>query len=195
MQLDMHKRGWRKGQEEAPIELLIAVTLLTFVIVIGFSVYQNMCRNQFEQKVKSSIHSLVSTIESVYRGSIGSSQSLFVDFSVEACGKLDAIRFFSDAKLTCNKQVGYSDCIVIAATIWNKDDKSNREILMSEAMNVPNSVRIYYDDPKLGEIDACGSQADFWGIIGQDLSNPGFSGANSFTITKKDSNTILISRS
>lgn len=174
----MRKKNWRRGQEEAPIELLVAITLLTFVLILGLYTYQNMCRTQFEQKMKSSIHTFVSMLESVYHGASGSAQPVLLDFTPEGCGSFDEVRIFTGSPDSCRKQVGMDECLVIGAVIASPL-KSKRETLIVEAMSIPSTVTVEYSGWSNWE-----SISDFLGHPNLDPNQKAFKGMNNVVIKK-----------
>jgi hypothetical protein len=132
----------RKGQEEAPIELLIGVTILTFVLIIGFYTYQSLCSSQFEQVLKASFSKLSRGIELVYLGSVGTSQISQVDFSVPgACGgNVQSIRLLAGHPSTCQAQTGKNNCLQLIAVTQATTTQAG--ILVSEVIDVPETVTV-----------------------------------------------------
>lgn len=133
----------QKGQEEAPIELLIGVVILTFVMIIGFYTYQNLCSNQFEQVLKASFSKFSRDIELVYLGSTGTSQISQIDFSVPgACGgNVQSIKLLAGIPSTCRAQTGKDDCLELIAV--TQSTTTSAGLLVSEVIDVPTSVRVY----------------------------------------------------
>ena len=133
----------RRGQEEAPIELLIGVTVLTFVLIIAFYTMNNACSYQFEHKMKASLGYFARELESVYQGSVGTSKTISVDFSPEGCSELriDQIRLFSENSEVCRRMLGRDSCL---ALIVQLREKGARETPVKELVNIPSDFDIIY---------------------------------------------------
>jgi len=133
----------RKGQEEAPIELLLAVTLLTFVVILGFYVYQNISGSLYEQKLKDSLSTLARNLELVYQGGIGTTKIVHVDFSeIGSGGKLESVRLIQGLSSTCKSKLGKDDCLQIVAVA--KDSTGRSSQLWLEMLNIPTGVTISF---------------------------------------------------
>ena len=78
----------KKGQEEAPIELLIGVTVLAFVLAIGLYTYQNLASQEYRQKLEASFSKFAGDLETIYRGGLHTSTT--VDFDLSPPGGQDA---------------------------------------------------------------------------------------------------------
>ncbi len=132
----------QKGQEEAPVELLIGVTILTFVLIIGFYTYQNLCSNQFEQVLKASFSKFSRDMELVYLGSVGTSQVTQVDFSVPgACGgNVKSVKLISGLSSTCRAQTGKDDCLQLIAVTSSTNQGAG--ILVSEVIDIPPTTNV-----------------------------------------------------
>lgn len=131
----------KKGQEEAPIELLIAVTVLTFVLIIGFYTYENTCKAQFEQKMRASLSKFASDLELVYQGAQGTSRLVEVDFSPIGCsGSISGIKIVAGTDTTCLAQLGIEQCLFIVVTA------PNNELPFIQSVNIPRDVTIKYID-------------------------------------------------
>jgi hypothetical protein len=132
----------KKGQEEAPIELLLAVTILTFVIILGFYTYQSLCGAQYEQKLKASFHKFATELENVYKSGIGSSTPVVVDFSEIGCpAKIQAIRLIQGIKSQCLSSVGKSDCLELVAPIVERSS-TTPSFLISETVDIPSTTTV-----------------------------------------------------
>ncbi len=131
-----------KGQEEAPIELLIGVTMLAFVLVIAMLAYSNLSSSQYEQKLKASISKLARTLESVYMGSVGSSLIVDVDFSPpsQVTSKVKDIRILQGSPDFCNARFGRQDCLVVIATVEEGGKITGQAVV--EAVNIPRDVTV-----------------------------------------------------
>jgi len=127
----------RKGQEEAPLELLLGVTILTFVVILGFYTYQNLCASMYDQKMKSSLYTFAVALEDAYHGSLDSPQPAHVDFSGSGCTvELQSIKLIKGPASACMKALGKSDCSELVAL--TKDQAS----LTTYMVDVPSSVSI-----------------------------------------------------
>lgn len=182
----------KKGQEEAPIELLIGVSILTFVLIIGFYAYQNMCVSQYEQSMKASISKFARDLELVYLGSVGTVQIAHLDFSVPvACGaNIESIRMLQGSKETCMMQTGREDCLTLVAV--TSGDQSTKGVLISEVLDIPSNVDVF-NDLDLGE-GVCGR--DMNEISGDYWNKPGYSECwfkpRQYTIRiRKESQTVI----
>ncbi|MEM0372790.1 MAG: hypothetical protein QXO69_03075 [archaeon] len=139
-----------RGQEEAPIELLIGVTILTFVIIIGMYVFNSSCATQQEQKLRASFSKFARDLELVYFGSTGTSQITRIDFTQSAgCAdySIDSIRITKGPTATCNSQLGRPDCLVLSAVSTGRWDQntgqmSPKETLLVEVLDISSSTRI-----------------------------------------------------
>jgi hypothetical protein len=157
----------RKGQEEAPIELLLAVTLLTFVIVLGFYSYNNMCGSLYQQKMKDSFSSFASAMNSVYKGAISSSQVVPVDFSSAGCTQnIDSIRLLKGDPDMCLKNLGRRDCLQMVAVM--KDSTGHSSTFALEMLSIPSTMTIELDN---GQCDTSlnGIDYDMWNSASADL--------------------------
>lgn len=135
----------RRGQEEAPIELLIAVALLTFVLIIGAYAYDNFCKTDFEQKMKTSLGVLRGDMEQVYRGSVGSSQPSSVDFSATGCsGDAASVRILKGTQSICQAQLGLSDCLLLAVTSSISLSSQAKHAPVVISLNIPSDATIKY---------------------------------------------------
>ncbi|MAG17945.1 MAG: hypothetical protein CL944_00555 [Candidatus Diapherotrites archaeon] len=56
-----------KGQESAPFELLIAIIVMTFVIVVGFNALETLNRETCEGKINKNLEDIKTAIESVVK--------------------------------------------------------------------------------------------------------------------------------
>ena len=142
-----------RGQEEAPIEILIGVTILTFVLIIGFFTFQNTCAAQYEQKVRASVTLFANTLESVYGGGADASLPAQLDFSdSSSChGSISDVRILRLNQDTCKKSVGLnSECygVVVATTSFSTGATGNtlkeRAISLVEPLAIPASVKLTY---------------------------------------------------
>lgn len=135
----------RKGQEEAPIELLLGVTILTFVVILGFYTYQNMCVSLYEQKLKESLSTFARNLELVYQGGEQNSKVVSVDFTESGCSiGIQSIRLFGGTFTACRK-IGKEDCLELVAV--KKDSEGNTYPFVTEVLNIPPDVAITLTNP------------------------------------------------
>jgi hypothetical protein len=137
-----------RGQEEAPIELMIGAVILMFVMILGFYVYNKTCSSQYEQKIDSSMSKLARDIETVYMGAKGTSIVSDIDLSSTGCSS--GVRSFRIIKGTddiCNARIGKSSCMVIAV------ESNDYTVPLTEVINVPNDVSIIYNSTNKGECE------------------------------------------
>ncbi|RLG21824.1 hypothetical protein DRN74_00135 [Candidatus Micrarchaeota archaeon] len=130
-----------RGQEEAPIELLIGVAILSFVLIIAFYTYQNSCSAQFYEKMQASMSYLAREIESVYHGSVGSNRTVVVDFSPVGCAdpSFEGIRMIGGSEETCKAALGRESCYLLVLSIAGETGSP-----LIEAVDVPSSVSIEF---------------------------------------------------
>ena len=134
----------RKGQEEAPIELLLAVTLLTFVIIIGLYTYQNMCTAMYEDKLKSSLSTFAGKLTTIYQGGVGTADMVSLDLSESGCSlKIESVRLLEGLDDSCRKEYGRTDCMEMIVVT---KDSSGSSILMKQMIDIPYSVTVKFDN-------------------------------------------------
>jgi len=182
----------RKGQEEGPIELLLAVTLMTFVIIIGFYTYQNLSGSVSEQKLKDSLSSFARSLELVYQGGQGTSKLVQVDFSsMGGSPTIESIRLTQGTQSVCMKNLGKEDCLQLIAVTKSQTGKSTPFLV--EMLNIPPTVTISFVNAPVScaEKELNKIASDLW-------DDPTFADCGwlaksySFTITKNDANSIEI---
>jgi hypothetical protein len=127
----------RKGQEEAPIELLLGVTILTFVVILGFYTYQNLCASMYNTKMLSSLKEFANAIEGAYHGSVDSPVVAHVDFSGSGCTvALQSIKLIQGPSSACMKALAKSDCSELVALT------KSSSTLTTYMVDVPSSVSV-----------------------------------------------------
>jgi len=140
----------RKGQEEAPVELMVAVIIFTFVLIIGYYVYNGLCAQQFEQKMSASFSKFARDIELVYLGGVGTSSIVHADFTAVGCyGNIHSIRMFAGTEGLCNAQLGSSDCAVLAMVMSEKNAAglSENSASLVEVLSLPSDAEgDYYSE-------------------------------------------------
>ena len=180
----------KKGQESAPIELLIGVTILTFVLILGFYILKQSSSQQYEQKLRASFSNFARDIEAVYLGSVGTSFRANIDFTPPT-GSGDAfiissIQLKKGVSTTCTAQLGRSDCLELYA--YKTDKYGNTNLFLAEVINIPSTISVK------GEFSRCGGE-DLNEINYNDESNENcfFSPtAHSFILTKTAADEIEI---
>jgi len=134
----------RKGQEEAPIELLLAVTLLTFVIIIGLYTYQNMCTAMYENKLRASLTTFAGGLADIYQGGVGRAAPITLDLSESGCSlKIDSVRLLQGLPDSCRREYGRADCMEIVVVA---KDQSGPSIIMKQMINIPSDVTIRFEN-------------------------------------------------
>lgn len=179
----------RKGQEEAPIELLIGVTMLTFVIIIGLYIFQSSCSSQYEVKMQAGFSQFARDLESVYIGSIGTSFVTQVDFTQPVgCNeiRLRSINLIEGGDTACKSRFGRSDCLKLIVFLIPEQGTGD-DFLVTEYINIPDNIIVqgsFGDCPDtdltsigLGPNDLCSFSPNF----------------NNFRFTKEGKDKIVIS--
>lgn len=134
----------QRGQEEAPIELLIGVVILTFVIIIGFYTYQNMCASQFEQKMKASLAKFANDLETLNMGYTGTVITSELDFLPIGCaGEVDSVRLFRGTSDMCMSHTNYDDCLVLVLVA--RTEGKGGTIIIAEPLNIRTSTTIVHE--------------------------------------------------
>lgn len=132
-----------KGQESMPIELLLGVTILTFVLIIGFYSYRQVCSTQYDEKVKAGLNSLARTIEQVYQGGVGTSPpAITIDTSVPSgCDvNFESVRIVEGSKDACQSKTGKEECLVAVATAISEE--GDRYITSRAYIDIPSSMKV-----------------------------------------------------
>lgn len=181
-----------KGQEEAPIELLIGVAILAFVLIIGFYAYQNVCTSQYEQGMKAAVSTFARNLELVYLGSVGTAQITQVDFSVpSACSaNVESIKMLKGSTATCNAQTGKPSCL--AFIVVTAPTQTSKGILISEVLDIPDSVGVYNNLGTCGE--NLNSPSNSWDNWDKNTYSQCWFGTHSYAIkiSKTTQNTITL---
>jgi hypothetical protein len=177
----------RKGQEEAPIELLLAVTLLTFVIIIGLYTYQNMCTSMYEDKLKSSLSTFSGKLTTIYQGGVGTADTVPLDLSESGCSlKIESVRLLKGLEDSCRREYGRVDCMEMIVVT---KDPSGSSILMKQMIDIPYGVTIRFENAP----ETC---KDLNTIPFNSWIDPGYAdcgwGARAYSLwVKKDSSTLI----
>ncbi len=132
----------KKGQESMPIQLLLGVTILTFVLVIGFYSYKQVCASQYEQKVKAGLNNLARTMEQAYQGGIGTSPpSITIDTQAPSgCGvNLESVRIVDGTATACEEGIGKKEC-AIAVAVARTDEGTM--VTAKSFIDIPGGVSI-----------------------------------------------------
>ena len=194
----------QRGQEEAPIELLIAVTVLTFVLVIGFYTYQNMCASQFEQKMRASLAKFANDLETIHTGFPGTKIPSELDFLPTGCpGNVESVRLLKGTQGVCKARTGSDSCFML--TVIAKTE-SGTEIRIMEPVKIPTDTAIKnegdrFTDPNTNQIINCVNDdiedmgTVFTGALNPFLPQTCFSWSMNLyvlTLEKTDDGTIII---
>ncbi len=145
-----------KGQESMPIELLLGVTILTFVMIIGFYSYRQVCMTQYDEKVATGLNNLARTIEQAYRGGVGTSPPVVImDLSPPAgCNvNFESVRLVSGTKEACQRNTGKNYCVMAVAITL--DEQGNRYVSSRVYIDIPEGVSIRME----GLEQNCGAQS------------------------------------
>jgi hypothetical protein len=144
----------RRGQEEAPIELLIGVVILTFVIIVGFYTYQNMCGSQFEQKMKASLAKFANDLETLNMGYTGTIITSELDFLPIGCaGEVDSVRLFKGTSDMCMSHTNYEDCLIL--TLVARAEGQSGTIIIAEPLNIRSTTTILHEPFGRTDPDQC----------------------------------------
>ncbi len=137
----------KKGQEEAPIELLVAIVVLGFAIIIAYGAYSSACADQFDAKMKAELSHLARDVELVYRGAVGTSQLSRVDFSPAGCPgtELDSIRVGAGAPRSCEVQIGSQNCALLTVWVRNPDGSANSRYVEYVDIDPDTEIWIGFD--------------------------------------------------
>lgn len=149
----MNERDSNRAQVSSPIQLLLGVTIMSFVLVIGFFTYEKMAKNQYEQKIKASMSKLARNVELVHHGGIGTTKTINVDFSPTKGSKLnlESIRVLPGTTETCKRQTGMGNCLELIAIQSLEGEKVG--ILTIEALDVPSTINLEKKSPEGKECD------------------------------------------
>lgn len=158
----------KRGQEEAPIELLVAIVVLGFAIIIAYGAYSSACADQFDAKMKAELSHLARDMELVYRGAVGTSQLSRVDFSPAGCPgtELDSIRVGAGAPRSCEVKIGSQNCALLTVWVRNPDGTTNSRYV--EYVDIDPATQIWVNLGS-GSNLAC---SDSYGTIAYDPENP-----------------------
>lgn len=140
-----------KGQESMPIQLLMGVTILTFVLTIGIYSYKQVCASQYQQKVRAGLNNLARTMEQAYQGGVGTTPpAITIDAKVPSgCNvNLESIRIVEGTSSACEDSIGKSECAMAVAVA--KTDKST-SISSKAYIDIPGHVSIKQEGIKCRE--------------------------------------------
>ncbi|MEM3412236.1 MAG: hypothetical protein QW735_00860 [archaeon] len=148
-----------KGQESAPIELLLGTIILSFVLVLVYFTYQNLSGKQYSAALQVAFSKLGSELEFVYQGAVGTKRVLSLDFSpLEGTGKKTAIKILHGHKETCLKQTGKENCWQLIAV---QGEEGQAGVLYSLALNIPTSIAIKFKNAT-GDEAVCENEYSSW---------------------------------
>lgn len=187
-----------KAQESMPIQLLLGVTILTFVITIGFYSYRQACATQYDHRVRAGLDRLRSEIEFVYRGGVGTtSPKITLDTTVPpGCDiGFESVRLLDGPKDQCEANIGKEDCVMIVAV--TVDEHGNRHVSSRSYVDVPGGTDgVTIDMEGFGQQDC--HDYSYGEIFEDDDAEPGEDycgwGTGKFTlqVIRKSEDTILI---
>ena len=125
-----------KGQEEAPFELLIAVIVMGFVIVMGINAIFTLNREQCQGDIQKQMESIKSSLEIVARGE--GSQNVY--YSMPSCfgekeSKLQIVE--RDDTDTCNHYCGGNSYNCILLSFASPTYNSLKCLKLSNAITFP----------------------------------------------------------
>jgi len=184
-----------KGQEEAPIELLIGVTVLTFVLIIAYYVYENVSSTQYLERVKASTSQFARVIENVAQGGPGTTQHISLDFSGSSGDtRISQITIAKGPPDACLNALGTRDCYMIYVIA---NVSGTMQIVHSELLYHVSGEDIWYDPT------GANMNCDYTGLLTY-FSNPSSgdacgaenflnAGVYHFTVSKTPDDKILIS--
>ena len=135
-----------KGQGNAPIELLLAVILLSMGLAIAFNVMKSSGDYQCKLKIKASSENLKLAVQTVNTGYTGTAKE--IEYQAQRCGSIsvDALRFaFYNKPVYCGDCTGhYSSCWKIEPLQIFKDSEGNERLeVISDAalcIDMPGDV-------------------------------------------------------
>ncbi len=135
-----------KGQANAPIEILLAVILLSMGLAIAFNVMKSSGDYQCKLKIKASSENLKLAVQTVNTGYAGTAKE--IEYQAQRCGSIsvDALRFaFYNQPAYCGDCAGhYSSCWKIEPLqIFKDSEGSERLEVISDAalcIDMPGDV-------------------------------------------------------
>lgn len=182
-----------KGQESMPVELLLGVTILTFVVTIGFYSYRQVCATQYDHKVRAGLDRLSRVMEQAYQGGEGTRPpAITLDTSVlPGCDVgFESIRLVDGPPDACEDNIGKRDCIMAVAV--SVDQRENRYIAARSYIDIPEGITVDMED-----IGSC-REDDHTDIYDEEFNSNedcGWGkGTFSVQVTKESSDRIVIKR-
>jgi len=132
-----------KAQESMPIQLLLGVTILTFVVTIGLFSYRQACAAQYDHRVSAGLNRIKGVIEQAYQGGVGTTPPpVVLDTTVPpGCGiGFDSVRLIDGPEAQCEANIGKEDCVMAVAVAVDED--GNRYVSSRTFIDVPEGVTI-----------------------------------------------------
>lgn len=142
----------KRAQESAPVEVLIGVTILAFVLIIAMNIFQSTCNSQYEQKLNAGFSKFARDLEFVYMGSVGTSLTSYVDLSPpNNCGnvRIGSIKILKGSAGICKAHLGKEDCMIIIASLPKKPGTpptTNPQLITLEVIDMPSTVSLIYNN-------------------------------------------------
>ena len=178
------------GQESAPIELMIGVIVLAFVLTIAYFVYNNAASEQGVQKIRAEAVKLARAVEEVAQQGEGASRHVTVDFSSQGDVKVSSFMIAQGPESTCKARTGSSRCYMLYV-FGNESGKST--VLYSELLeNIGPTTEIVYS--QAGGSDVTVSDCSYSSVLGYVNPSSGYgtggecyavgAGVHSFIIRK-----------
>ena len=185
----------KKAQESAPIEVLIGVTILTFVLIIAMHLFQNSCSSQYEQKLDAGFSKFARDLEFTYMGAVGTSMSTSLDLTTpQGCNSvhIKSIVLKQGSPATCKARLGKPSCMILSALLVpdNPSASSTNLFLTTEVVDIPSDITVsnYVGGCKGKDLNGGNSIDD---LINDNCTfMPTY---YSFTLNKTSSNEISIS--
>ena len=136
-----------KGQESMPVELLLGVTILTFVVTIGFYSYRQVCATQYDHKVRAGLDRLSRVMEQAYQGGVGTRPpAITLDTSVPPGCEVgfESVRLVDGPSDACEANIGKEECIMAVAV--SVDQRGDRYVAARSYIDIPRGVIVEMED-------------------------------------------------
>jgi len=136
-----------KGQESMPVELLLGVTILTFVVTIGFYSYRQVCATQYDHKVRASLDRLSRVMEQAYQGGVGTRPpAITLDTSVPPGCEVgfESVRLVDGPSDACEANIGKEECIMAVAV--SVDQRGDRYVAARSYIDIPRDIMVEMED-------------------------------------------------
>jgi len=145
---------FNKGQEEAPFQLLVAVILMTFVIIVGL----NAMNEASKQKCFNTTEKLMNDLKLAIEKTAVYQQPANVNFSLPNCTKKESfVLFNSDEPRLCQRLClnPSSSCLILR---YSTSDVTG---IQDKCIDVTSSTQFNYESDGT---DSCEAMAGFEGI-------------------------------